>query len=56
MNIKSRVDRLSKTIGYNQLTKEEMEWLEMHRRTKAMTPLERTQRIDELISKRTTTT
>jgi hypothetical protein len=53
MNIKSRVDKLSKSIGYNQLTKEEMGWLAMHRRIKAMTPLERTQRIDNLISKRT---
>lgn len=56
MNIKNRVDKLDQhfsRLTRAQLSKDEIEGLETHRRIVAMTPQERSKRIDELIAKRT---
>lgn len=56
MNIKNRVNKLDQRFGRlsrAQLSEEEIECIETHRRIMSMTPDERSKRIDELVAKRT---
>lgn len=55
MSIKNRVDKLDQYFGRitrAQLSKDEIECIETHRRIMSMTPYERSKRIDELVAKR----